>query len=74
MAADPDAMTDDEPAPGDRVEVRDGFEGHWQRGFVVDEVTPDGYRVRRVSDDVVLPRPIAAAAIRRERRRSMWWI
>lgn len=74
MAADPDAIAEDDLHPGDRVEVRDGFEGHWQRGFVVVERRADGYRVRRVSDDVVLPRVIADPAIRPERRRSMWWI
>ena len=60
--------------PGTKVEVRDGFEGFWHRGFVVEEVTPDGYLVRRTSDDSVLPTPLTRAAVRRERRNPMWWI
>lgn len=60
--------------PGTRVEVRDGFEGHWHRGYVVDDVTDAGYRVRRTSDDTVLPEPLPRTAVRRERRGSMWWI
>ncbi len=60
--------------PGTRVEVRDGFEGQWHKGFVVDAVGPDGYTVRRTSDDSVLPTPLARTSVRRERRTSMWWI
>ncbi|WCO68330.1 hypothetical protein PO878_06260 [Iamia majanohamensis] len=63
-----------ELAPGTRVEVRDGFEGHWNRGFVVESVTDEGYSVRRTSDDTVLARPLPRAAVRRERRGSMWWM
>jgi hypothetical protein len=60
--------------PGTKVEVRDGFEGGWHRGFVVEEVTDDGYLVRRTSDDSVLPTPLTRDVVRRERRNSMWWI
>ena len=59
--------------PGTKVEVRDAYEGFWHRGFVVEEVTDDGYRVRRTSDDSVLPL-LARDVVRRERRNPMWWI
>lgn len=60
--------------PGTRVEVRDGFEGQWHKGFVVDALGPEGYTVRRASDDTVLPSPLPRGSVRRERRTSMWWI
>lgn len=60
--------------PGTRVEVRDGFEGHWNGGFVVEAVTEQGYAVRRASDGTVLSRPLPRSSVRRERRNSMWWI
>lgn len=60
--------------PGTKVEVRDGFEGHWHRGYVVDAVTAEGYRLRRTSDDTVLPEPLPRSSVRRERRNSMWWM
>lgn len=60
--------------PGTRVEVRDGFEGRWHRGFVVEAVDDDGYRVRRTSDDTLLPAALPRSAVRRERRDSMWWM
>lgn len=75
-------MTDPDPAgtpdralePGTKVEVRDGFEGHWHTGYVVASVEADGYRVRRDSDGSVLPAPLPRSSLRRERRTSMWWI
>jgi hypothetical protein len=60
--------------PGTKVEVRDAFEGEWHRGYVVDDVTAQGYRVRRASDGSVLPRALDRASVRRERRNSLWWI
>lgn len=60
--------------PGTRVEVRDGFEGHWNDGFVVEARTDEGYAVRRTSDDTVLARPLPPTSVRRERRNSMWWM
>ena len=45
--------------PGDRVEVRNRFDGRWSPGFRVAAVVADddGYhfRVRRLSDGAVLP-------------------
>lgn len=72
--ADADAPGERVLEAGTKIEVRDGFEGHWNRGFVVEAVSDAGYRVRRTSDDTVLPRTFPAAAVRRERRNSMWWI
>ena len=58
---------------GQRVEVRSGFDGSWEGGFVVAEVDADGYRLRRDGDDGVLP-PIGRDQVRRQRRRETWWI
>ncbi|HXH58081.1 hypothetical protein [Iamia sp.] len=69
-----DAPAQSDLEPGTRVEVRDGFEGQWHRGFVVEEIAPEGYRVRRTSDDAVLPSALPRPSVRRERRNSMWWI
>jgi hypothetical protein len=42
--------------PGRHVAVRNRFNGNWARGFRIDgTVGPRGYRIRRVSDDAVLP-------------------
>jgi hypothetical protein len=60
--------------PGDRVEVRSRFDGHWARGFVIASKGPDGYRVQRVSDGSVLPAVFSEEEIRPERhRQGMWW-
>ena len=58
---------------GIRVEVRTGFDRTWANGFVVEEATDRGYRVRRRSDGEVLPVAIPTADVRRERKNSMWW-
>ena len=57
-----------------RVEVRTQFDGSWSSGFEVAEVTEDGYRIRRVSDDSVLPTEFTASEVRKERRRTNWWV
>ncbi len=60
--------------PGTRVDVRDRFQGRWTRGFVVAEATEDSYRLRRLSDDSVLPGVFAHDSVRRERgRHGTWW-
>jgi hypothetical protein len=71
---EPEAKGDRVLEPGTRVEVRDGFEGLWHKGYVVDSVGPDGYVVTRTRDGSRLPRPLPREAVRRERRNSMWWI
>jgi len=37
------------------VEVRSRSDGRWTAGFQVAERTAQGYRLRRLSDDTVLP-------------------
>lgn len=74
MTTSSDAPTGRTPLPiGTRIEVRTGFDGSWSTGFVVETHTPTGYRLRRRSDDEVLPVELAAEAVRRERKNSMWW-
>ena len=57
-----------------RVEVRNRYDGSWGQGFEVAEVTPRGYRIRRSSDGSVLPTEFAPDDVRKERRRSHWWV
>jgi len=54
-----------------RVEVRSRFDGSWCRGFEIVGVGDDGesYRIRRISDGVVLPVSISAEDIAEERAR-----
>jgi hypothetical protein len=59
---------------GTRVEVRTGFDGTWVSGYVIESTHPDGYRIRRRSDDEVLPVVFKADAVRREHKNSMWWV
>src|SRR5690348_3641474 len=61
--------------PGTRVEVRSRFEDRWTRGFEVSEVLErsDGspeYRVRRRSDNSILPVTFTDDDLREERRRQ----
>ena len=58
---------------GTKVDVRAGFDGEWANGFAVAEQVDGGYRLRRRSDDTVLPTVFGADQVRRERRNSMWW-
>jgi hypothetical protein len=58
---------------GTLVEVRSGLDGSWQGGFVVEEVTATGYRLRRESDGAVLPE-LPHDRVRRRRTRSTWWV
>lgn len=58
---------------GARVEVRSGFDDSWQRGFVVEEVTDDGYLLCRDTDRSILPE-IPRERVRRERKRETWWV
>lgn len=67
--------------PGTKVEVRRRFDDAWARGFEIDEMIledPEAprYRVRRVSDDSLLPVLFDEVDLREERRRrnSMWWV
>ena len=60
--------------PGTAVEVQTAFDRSWSPGFVVSQITDSGYILRRDSDDTDLPRPVPFAAVRHQRRKSMWWI
>jgi hypothetical protein len=59
--------------PGTHVEARSGLDGSWQPGFVVEEVTATGYRLRREMDDAILP-DLPHDRVRRRRTRSTWWV
>jgi hypothetical protein len=40
---------------GTRVQVRNRFNQHWTSGFEVAQVDETAYRLRRISDNSVLP-------------------
>ena len=62
-------------APGTRVEVRNGFDGSWSKGFEVAAAGERSYELKRLSDGEVLPTAFADDDVRRERRSSsMWWV
>lgn len=58
---------------GTKVEVRTGFDDSWSSGFAVEAHEDGGYRLRRRSDDQVLPVVFAPTQVRRERKNAMWW-
>ena len=60
-------------AQGTPVEVRNRFDHRWTRGFLVDQVVDGGYRIRRASDEQVLPSVFTGDEVRREHRRGQWW-
>jgi hypothetical protein len=61
-------------ATGTKVEVRTTFDRTWARGFEVLESTPDGYRLRRLSDGATLPALFPGEDVRRVKRDdNMWW-
>jgi hypothetical protein len=49
---------------GTAVEVEDRFDLSFHPGFVVAGSSPEGYRLRRMSDGVELPVPFAADRVR----------
>jgi hypothetical protein len=51
-------------AAGASVEVRRRFDDRWARGFRVAKVMDQGYVLRRVSDDAILPAVFAADDLR----------
>ncbi|NNN21601.1 MAG: hypothetical protein HKL80_06305 [Acidimicrobiales bacterium] len=61
---------------GDKVEVKDHFEGSWARGYEVTEVdlSSGNLTVARSSDHSVLPKRFLLDEVRKEKRRSMWWV
>jgi hypothetical protein len=58
---------------GTHVEVRNRFDNRWTRGFVIADVLADGYRIRRTSDEQLLPAVFGSDEVRREHRRGQWW-
>jgi len=59
---------------GTRVDVRNRFVGTWSHGFEVAEHVGKGYRVRRLSDNSVLPDVFPTEDVRTERRNhGLWW-
>ena len=52
-------------APGTPVEVWIQLTKSWSPGFVVEEVSPEGYVVRRRSDGRVLPNSLPIGSVRR---------
>jgi hypothetical protein len=55
---------------GDQVEVHTKFDDTWVSGFEIAEVNPEGYRVRRHSDDSLLPGVTSEADLRPGGRRG----
>lgn len=68
------AADEDSIHTGSRVEVLSAFDDSWSSGFVVVERTPDGYRLRRRGDRTPLDTIFPADQVRREPKRSMWWV
>jgi hypothetical protein len=70
----PDPIARSPLSPGTKVDVRNRFQGTWVRGFEVAEITPEGYRIRRMSDGSVLGELFSRDDVRRERtRQGFWW-
>ncbi|MHB8464144.1 MAG: hypothetical protein ACYDH6_19330 [Acidimicrobiales bacterium] len=54
-------------APGSRVAVRNRFTGAWTAGFRIEDAPerePTAFRIRRLSDDALLPVTFAAEDLR----------
>ena len=70
----PRGILDTGIAIGMRVDVRNRFVGSWSHGFEVAERVENGYRVRRLSDNTVLPDVFPVDEVRSERRKQgLWW-
>ena len=65
---------DDLLPEGTKVEVRSTLDQRWSGGFEVVSAEPGGYRLRRSSDDAELAGQVPIDHVRRERKRSTWWI
>lgn len=61
-----DIVIEERIKPGGRVEVRSRYDGSWSHGFEVAEVTPEGYRLKRLSDLSVLPIDFRPHDVRRD--------
>ena len=51
---------------GTRVQVRNRLDRRWSSGFEVDVPTDEGYRLRRLSDNAVLPAAFPPTEVRPE--------
>lgn len=61
-------------ARGTGVDILNPFVPSWSSGFVIHEVLPHGYLVRRAVDDHVLPRVFAIDEVRpANRTTTAWW-
>jgi hypothetical protein len=61
-------------ANGTAVEVRNRYVGSWSRGFEVAGNEHGRYRIRRVSDNSILPDDFDPSDVRHERRKhDFWW-
>jgi hypothetical protein len=59
---------------GTPVDVRNRFVGSWSHGFEIAERVAGGYRIRRLSDNSVLPDVFPNEDVRPERRKQgLWW-
>jgi hypothetical protein len=58
-------------AVGEKIVVQNRFLRTWTGGFRVAEVLPDGYRLRRSSDNLVFPDVFAFEEVRRDRRHGI---
>ncbi|MGH9016348.1 MAG: hypothetical protein ACRDY1_01250 [Acidimicrobiales bacterium] len=68
------ALARDGLATGTPVDVRSRYVGAWSSGFEVAESTQGGYRIRRLSDDSVLPDVFTKEDVRAQRHKNtMWW-
>jgi hypothetical protein len=68
------SMPDTLLAEGTPVDVRNRFVGSWSHGFEIAERIAGGYRVRRLSDNSVLPDVFQSEDVRPERRKQgLWW-
>jgi hypothetical protein len=78
MFSHPKRLTISHVRSGSRVEVRSRFDAHWARGFEVAEVVEHNgstrYRVRRRSDNSVLPVLFTDDDLREEKKRELWWV
>jgi hypothetical protein len=57
-------------AVGDDILVRNRFLGTWTGGFRVAEVFADGFRLQRLSDNLVFPDVFPFEDVRREQRQD----
>jgi hypothetical protein len=68
------ATARDTLAAGTAVDVRSRYVGAWSSGFEVAEPLQGGYRIRRLSDDSVLPDIFTNEDVRVQRHKTgLWW-